>query len=62
MQGRTLCTVYQQILLMRRSADYELDEEVTVEDAKLQLMRVQQVIDFSVQARTALKRLGVEVA
>lgn len=59
MAARLQANVYRQALLARREADYDLSATFDAETAKLQLLRVSELLTFAVQTRTAFERVGV---
>lgn len=59
-EARTLASVYSACLEAREIADYDLDESPNAEVAKMQLARVQELLNFSIQLSNTCKRLNIE--
>lgn len=59
MEAKRLAPTYRQALLARRQADYDLADAVDIEAAKLQLLRVKELLTFAVHTREAFDRLSI---
>lgn len=52
-------SLYDAIKEARRDADYDLSTDFDIEAARLQLKRVQDLLDFAVHSKTEFDRLGI---
>lgn len=60
MTANSMRTRYRQALNARRDADYDLSLDITPDEAALQLLRIQQLLNFAVQTKTLFDTCGVK--